>query len=299
MSLGERPVRARSVPARRRRPERRKAERANDFTERAFVARVAQTHAAERRDDDVFDERYARERSLDRRSLADDPKLGRAPLGIAPRAIVSGRWPFASERRIDACANLTDGAVGDHATTVDDPHVSADIRELGEDVTAEEDRLVAPAQFEHELAKLDASSWIEIARRLVEDEDLRIVQENACELHSLLQALRELRDVAIERPFHAREPCYFSHSARRQVLNGGKEFQVLGAADALVDARVIGHVAEESAHAPRIGAHVDAANFDLAGIRLVERGDRTDRGRLAGSVGADETEHRAAPDFER
>ena len=79
-------------------------------------------------------------------------------------------------------------------------------------------------------------------------------------------------------------------ASRRDLVRVGEELEVLAHGDALVDAGVIGHVADDLAHRLRIDGDVEPVDLDAAGHRLEQRRHDADRRRLAGAVRADEAE---------
>ena len=83
--------------------------------------------------------------------------------------------------------------VRDDLPLVDDEDPVADELDLGKDVRREEDRVVLP-QVADQLADLHDLPRVEADRRLVEDEDLRLVDERAREADALPVALREVAD---------------------------------------------------------------------------------------------------------
>ena len=82
-----------------------------------------------------------------------------------------------------ARAQLVRRAVGDQLAAADDDDAAAGRLHLGEDVRRQDDRLLA-ADLLDERPDLDDLVGVEAARRLVEDDDVRVVQ------HRLRQARR-------------------------------------------------------------------------------------------------------------
>ena len=67
---------------------------------------------------------------------------------------------------------------GHHAALVDDHHALAGLRDLGQDVRAQDDRVIA-GQLLDQLAGLDDLLRVEARGRFVEDQDVGVV-EMAC-----------------------------------------------------------------------------------------------------------------------
>ena len=74
--------------------------------------------------------------------------------------------------------------------------------------------------------------------------------------------------------------------------------QVLGAGQALVDRGVLAGQADPLAQLGRLAHGVDTRHLDLALGGALERGQHSNRGGLAGAVGAEQAEHRAGADLE-
>ena len=74
---------------------------------------------------------------------------------------------------------IADVAAGEKPPVLDDPDPITDVCELGKDVTADEDRLAEPLEPLEQPPHLDPRPRIETAGGLVEEEDLRIMKEDA------------------------------------------------------------------------------------------------------------------------
>src|SRR6185436_7118852 len=93
--------------------------------------------------------------------------------------------------------DVRDPAVDQHLAMVDDRHGRAELLELWKDVTADHDRLADGPQLAEQLAKLHACARVEAGRRLVEQQDLGIVDERVGEAQTLLHAAREALHVRV------------------------------------------------------------------------------------------------------
>jgi hypothetical protein len=145
--------------------------------------------------------------------------------------------------------DLADGARDDEAALLEDADRCADVGELREDVGREEDRLSKPAELQEQIADLDPRAWIKVARGLVKDEHLRVVEEDPAELKALLHALRHRGDDAVLDLAEVGElEDGVDHLERRHAVGVGEELEVLAHRDSLVDARVIRHVPDALAH---------------------------------------------------
>ncbi len=203
-------------------------------------------------------------------------------------------FPPFGDAAIERATDRVDGAGGDQATLFEDGDARAHVRELGEDVRREEDGLPHATQLHQQIAHLDARARIEVARRLVEDEHLRIVQQRARELDALLHALGELGHQSFAQRAEIGELDDRGDRARAlgdgHAIGGREKIEVLADGDALVDAGVIGHVADATTHAFGIDLDVDAVDLDTAAARFEQRAHDADGGGFAGAVGAEEGE---------
>ncbi len=139
------------------------------------------------------------------------------------------------------------------------------------------------------------SPRVEAAGRFVEQQQLRIVQQNAGQAQPLLHAPRQVVDQRVDLVRQIGEGQHVVDEPVavffRQVIGGGEEMQILADREVFVEAEVIGHIADLAADGGRITADFDAVDFHPAEQRHLQRRQHANRGRLAGSVGADEAEH--------
>ena len=86
--------------------------------------------------------------------------------------------------------------------------------------------------------------------------------------------------------------------AAGNLVGHGEKVQELPDLHAVVDAEVVGHVADAAAHAQRIAADAMPVDHAVAAGGLQQRGQEADRGALARPVGTDEAEHLARLDLQ-
>src|SRR5690606_9871633 len=89
------------------------------------------------------------------------------------------------DRRLDRIAEM---AVPDDATLLEDADGRADLFEVREDVARDDDGLSHLPELFEKRANLDASARVETARGLVENEDVRVMEEGLREGKPLLHA---------------------------------------------------------------------------------------------------------------
>ena len=158
-------------------------------------------------------------------------------------------------------------------------------------VAGEENRgagVGALAQHRREVVDADR---IQAGERLVEHEQLRIVDERRGELHPLLVAERELLDLRVE---PLAEPEAFEQGAAgvdraraAHAVQAAEVLQLLEHLHARVEAAFLRHVAEALAHRRINLAPVET---DLAGVQAGDAEHGAHRRRLARAVGPEEAD---------
>ena len=175
-------------------------------------------------------------------------------------------------------------------------------RELGEDVAADQDRLAHPAQLAQDLAHLDPRARIQARGRLVQDEQLRVVDQRVRQAQPLAHPARERLDVRVALVDEAHDlqqlPDHGAAPRRRHVVAAREEVEVLPDPQVVVDAVEVGHVADPAAHLDGVLGDGDPAHQRLPGGRGEQGGQDAHGGRLARAVGADEAVDLARADEE-
>ena len=200
---------------------------------------------------------------------------------------------------MDLLGDLPDGTERDQAPFLDDPDRGADVGQLGEDVRRKENGLAGFAKPEEQIAHLDARPRIEVAGRFVEDQHLGVVEDGLRELEALAHSLGERSG---QLPSRLRERGELERSLDRrggvEPMGGGDEREVFLDGELGVNARLVGHVADDGPHALGFETDVEAADLDATGPGVEQRGHGPDRRRLARTVRTDETEDLPALHFE-
>ncbi len=198
---------------------------------------------------------------------------------------------------------LVRGALGDDAAAVDDRESGGELVGLLEVVGGEQDRHLLLARQPLDLPpELDPRLGVEPGRRLVEEEHLRPVDEAERDVETALHPARVgLRDSGrrLGQP-ETLEQLLNPLAARGagQPVDLGLHLQVLAAARLRVEAVLLADDADRAAHGFRVADDIEAGHARLAAVRARERGQDLDRGRLAGSVRAEQPEDRARLDCE-
>ena len=113
---------------------------------------------------------------------------GRTPSTAASDAAGDNQLPAARAK----CEHVGQAAVSDEAALGENRDAVAQRLGVAQDVRAEEDRAAAIAQIENQRSHVAATERIEAGHRLVEDDELGIVDERLGDAHALKHALREL-----------------------------------------------------------------------------------------------------------
>src|SRR3982751_4655690 len=122
-------------------------------------------------------------------------KVELVPSGIARVMNFQNAWLFEKEsfdvfvpadqtKREDAmpaqsAKNVLDGAGREDAAFFDHGHFVADFRQLRQDVRTEQDCLTIRGQFTDQRSELDARTWVQIGRGLVQNQQLRIMNDRS------------------------------------------------------------------------------------------------------------------------
>jgi hypothetical protein len=161
-------------------------------------------------------------------------------------------------------------------------------------VRAEEDGTALTTQRDDELADSLCRIGIEAGRRLVEEQDARLVQRRAGDGHLLLHAAREGRDGLGASLPESHEPQEaLGLRARRgpvEPVEGRVEDQVVPGRLALVQAGLLGEDADRRADLRVVAPQPIAADLRAPGGRGDERAEEAQRGGLARAVRPQVTE---------
>ena len=194
------------------------------------------------------------------------------------------------------------GAVRDDSPFGDDQGTAADRLHFLEDMGRDDDGLV-PGHPPDERSDLELLVGVQPVGRLVEDEHVRIVQQGLSEADTALEPLGERLDRLVQDgsdagPLDDVPDCPPAHRSE-QPANVGDEPEVGGGRDVAVGRRTLRQVAEAALRGDGVDGDVDAADLDASGTRGKEPRDHPHRGRLAGAVRSENTEHLAPVHGER
>src|SRR5439155_22326684 len=184
----------------------------------------------------------------------------------------------------------------------DDPDPVAEALRLVEVVRADHDRASGVAETADEVADVLGRGWIERARRLVEVDDLRLVEQGARDGYLLAHPLAESRNPPVPhlRELHDAEVVVDRSPQGRagQPVQPAVVAQVLAGRELVVQAGRLGQDAADGADAPRFGAKAHAVDPRGAGRRHHQTREHPNGGRLAGTIRPEQPEDLTVTDGE-
>ena len=154
---------------------------------------------------------------------------------------------------------------------LDNGHPVAQGLEFAQDVGGDDDGFAQPLKLLQDGHHLDARPGVQPAGRLVQQQQLRVVDQHPRQAEPLLHAPAQRAD---ERPFLLRQPHQFQHVVhrllplrRRNLVAGAKEIQVLRHLHVLIHAEEVRHVTNHVAHRIGLAQQVASENLRRAGRR--------------------------------
>ena len=117
---------------------------------------------------------------------------------------------------------MLDGIVGHHLAAMQDDHARADALDGFEFMGAEEDHLAAAGEFLHQAAQDQRGGNVEAGERLVEQEQIGIVQQRPGEQDFLAHAFRISRDGRVAVGVEREQAQQAVNAFRRALLGQGR-----------------------------------------------------------------------------
>ena len=190
------------------------------------------------------------------------------------------------------------GSAGQEASRLDDRGRVADLAQLGEDVRADEHRLVQVGrQYVDQAPQLDPRPGVQPGGRFVEHQHRGIVDQRSPQRQPLRHPFGEGLDRFVRQLPQLGENQDaldgVSPDVPRKSVGPREEVDVFHDIHVRVLAETVRHEAHNAAHLVRIIDDRIAINECLSGRRNIERSQDPHRGRLARAVGADEPHHLA------
>ena len=163
-------------------------------------------------------------------------------------------------------------------------------------------RRAGRAEAADEFENVQPRLRINAHRRLIQQQQLRAMQQRAAEVDAPLHAagiglyrvLRAVRQRERFEQFRGARPGL----ARTQARHAPPEFQVLPPGQFLINRQFLRHHAHDAFGLLGIGPERLAAHEDFAGVRLEQAGNHRNGGRLARAVGAEQAVNFAGPHLE-
>ena len=190
---------------------------------------------------------------------------------------------------------------GEPAARQDDG-ARADLLDHVEAMRAEQDHAALGRKHAQQRTKQQAGVDVEARERLVEHEELGVVQEGRGQEHALAHALRVRGHRAVAAVPEQEEPQQLRHlpvePRLRHPSKASDQRQVLGGRQVRVEVRLLRHVADPPLVCRGIVRLADAVEQNRSAARLEQADHHVDGRALAGSVRAQVADHLAAADRE-
>ena len=206
---------------------------------------------------------------------------------------------------LDALLELIRAADRQDLAVVDDRDALAQLIGLGHVVGGQEDRSAGDGGLpgDHELADLAGGGDIEPERRLVEEQDPRVVEQATGDVHLLALPGRERADPLQALVAHADRLDELVDAAPaflpRQAVELAEHPELLAdREDAVARLLAAGDHVHDPADLLLVAGHVEAEDPGRAFARQQQRGQDLDEGRLARAVGTEQAEELAGGDVE-
>jgi hypothetical protein len=184
--------------------------------------------------------------------------------------------------------------LGDDGAVEDDRQPVAELVGLLEVLGREEDGGAAVVYRPEVLPQPVAGLRVQARRRLVEEDQWRLVNQRRRGVEPLLHAAGELLGALVGLVGEVDEVQQVGDApvalAPRDAVGLAGEPDVLLRCQLRVDAGLLGHVADGLPDLPGLGRHVEAVDPDAPAGRRQQRGEHLDRGRLARAVRPEEAE---------
>ena len=223
------------------------------------------------------------------------------PAGVAARPVTASPWPGAGHEHEDrpgvGLEQVGERALRHEPAAIEDRDAVADPLDVGEDVGRDDHRR-GPAEPLDQLEQVPPALGVERADRLVEDQQIRLVDERPGRSRAAAASRRCTRRSGAP-PASAR-PVRLSISATRDRSSGpsippSRPDSSSSSRPFIqrVEPRVLVEIADPPAELGPVEPDVDAGHGRGPAGRPGEAGQDPDRRRLAGAVGAEQAEDRA------
>ena len=177
--------------------------------------------------------------------------------------------------------------VREDAALVENQHAAARHVHLVQDVSGDENRVMSGQTFDEladgtNLVRVETDGW------LVENDELRLVDQRIGEADTLLVTLRQMANDAMA---DVLQPALFHHRVHplaglgaAQTLQAGAKSQILLHPHVAMQRVVLRHVADAPAHFIRLGENIEARHAHRAAGGRHEAGQHAHDGALPGAI---------------
>lgn len=200
---------------------------------------------------------------------------------------VHGGFALAEARR-----DFGERAIGDFLAALEDEDVRADFLEQVEQMGAEDDRRSVARALEDGVFHPADAEGIEAGERLVEEHDLRGVEQAARDRELLFHAAGELAGklVGFVGDLELLKKRLRERFVVADAVDAGDEIEVLTDGEIIEEPGFVGEERERALGGQRGGGEVVTGDAEGAGAGGNDAGEAAERGGFAGAVGADEAE---------
>ena len=185
----------------------------------------------------------------------------------------------------------------DHLSLPQDDDRRADLLDHLEDVRAVEDDLPAGGERANELLQYEGGADVESGRRLVEQDDVRVVQQPGRDQDLLPHAFRIGREpcmpVVVDSEEAEKPLDLLGEHVGLDLAEPSDEREVFGTGQVGVQVGCLRHVPDAPPVAEDVAMDALAVDADLSSGRFEEPRHHVDGGRLARAVGSEIAEHLA------
>src|SRR5215471_11567110 len=182
----------------------------------------------------------------------------------------------------------------------DEADLIAEFLCLFEHVRRKDDGFSLRSKIEQILLDQGGIDWVETGENLVENQDLRVVNDRRDELDFLLHSFGQSVDFLVQpgTQLHLVQPVADARAGRlsRDLFDGGEEIEMVDDLHATVKSAFFGQIPDSVLRLP---IHRVPENVDLARIWGGDAHDHPDGRCLAGAVGSEQAEDGSSPNPER
>ena len=176
---------------------------------------------------------------------------------------------------------------------IHDTDARAHLGELRQDMGADHDRLSHRMQIFQQFLHLHPRPRVKPGARLIQDQELWIVEQRPRHTEALLHTARErvhIEFLLIRKVYKLQKIiCQFGNIARPHPVHGTIEIHILMHLQIVIHPEKIRHITDQPLHLPAAHRRVDAADPHRTAARLEQAADNADRGRLPRAVRSHET----------